>query len=805
MVHCNLAFLRRVHLGRIAGSPVVRHARRPNFVGARDQHDNCHRARTRHSLWHRVSAWVARKFASGQDAIRFGEHLAIVRVNDALALRVQNLGQIESFDLTFAGPRESKPVSPAWRVVYLLIGLALVILGQYALLRQLDWFARFDFAGQFALLLRPDVPSVANLLLAMILLAIGAVFVGLSARGLFADPDFIDLPFALPDFKSPVWSRAIQLGIVIVPLFLFLLWRMTLRDPGNWLAIVWIVVLALAGVIVFMIDRRAGVTLSPHWNWIDALLIGVLLILGLGVGTFRLEQVPNLFIGDEGTFWDTAKSVALWTYRPSIFDLGVYTYPIFGTFYQALVFKLFGLSIWSWRFASVLAGVAAVIPTYWLARDLFNRAIAFVAGAIMLVTPFFIAFERLGYNNSQALFPLALSMYLLYAGLKRSSAFYLYLGGIAAGLGFLTYTAGRLALILAILFFMYYLVWQWANKKQIAVRWVTLLGIVFIVGWALTAMPHLAFANAVDPNAARLKTVEGLFPNDIYANDFLRGEDLYRDYPPIKIGPFTLFYRTDLIARLLARGFMRTFLAFQYDRWVNDHFIAGPLAGYTGAIFYFLGLAVGLANLRRKNLALVALWFIAGCMLLGVISTFPPRQAHLVGVIPAMAILVAVGIFTLIEFIVARLPDWRYPITGLLAATCVGVIAVTGFDNYFTTMPRKYKPNYENVMNFALIELTAPRQMIYVYADPGEKDLVPWVARTVPTPGKFQAVSSTDLEQDRFRIEPGNQYTFFFKEPAHQITMDYLTRLINPVPEPVSYTTPEGQIVLWSCAFGVGE
>jgi hypothetical protein len=43
----------------------------------------------------------------------------------------------------------------------------------------------------------------------------------------------------------------------------------------------------------------------------------------------------------------------------------------------------------------------------------------------MLVTPYFIAFERLGYNNSQSIAPVTLSLYLLHVGLKRGSALYL--------------------------------------------------------------------------------------------------------------------------------------------------------------------------------------------------------------------------------------------------------------------------------------------------------------------------------------------------------------------------------------------
>jgi 4-amino-4-deoxy-L-arabinose transferase-like glycosyltransferase len=592
-------------------------------------------------------------------------------------------------------------------------------------------------------------------------------------------------------------------------LFLFLMWRLSDRDVGGWLPIVWIAALVLFGVVIYVFDRRANIALSPSLQWRDVILIVLLFVLGLVVGTYRLAQVPNSFIGDEGTFWDTARAIAVGEYRPPIFDFGVYSYPILGSFYQALILKIFGFSVWSWRFASVLIAVAAVVPTYLLAREMFDRRVAGLASAVMVVTPYFIAVERLGYNNAQALLPVALALFFLYAGLKRGSAFYLYLGGVAAGLGFYSYTAGRLALVVGVLYFAYLFVRRLFQKFgttakpfREAFRPLVVLGVVFGIGWAATALPHLAFGSAANSELLRTKTLESVFANDIYARDFLPGEDLYRDVPPIQIGPYTLFYRTDLIARLLVRGGVRSFLVFQHAKLVTEHFIAGPLAGPAATIFYFLGLVITLVSFKRKTFALLGVWFLSGVFLLSVISTFPPRHMHMVSIIPALSILTAVGIIAAADFIAEHIARWRRAASFAIAIGCLFVIGLTGLNNYFVTVQQTYLPIPEHIMGFAQLELKSSRQMIYIYSDPAEKDFAPWETKAIPNLGEFHAVAREDLINNRLTIEPGKAYTFFFKDQDRETTVNYLTRILNREIDPKPYFNREGQVILMSYAFG---
>lgn len=662
------------------------------------------------------------------------------------------------------------------RALSFLLGLASVLLGQYVMLQQEPLIARFVFAPALNELFRIDVPNLDNVIVAtMMLIGGGAILAGVfSERS--ASSDLLDaIPInrvALRTLTGPVRRWTAGLGIAALLLFLFLIGRLSAKDDGNWLAMVWIVVLCLIGYIAYLFDRQAGTPLSPNLNWRDVAFIIALVLLGIGIGAFDLSQKPFSLMGDEGSFWEAAKAIATGQSRPSIFDLGVYTYPILGSYYQALILKLFGLSLWSWRFASVLAGAAAVAPTYLFAREMFDRRVALLASAVMIVTPYMLAFERLGYNNSQSLFPVALMLYFLYAGLKRNSRLYLFLGGSAAGLGFYTYTSAQLGLVGAMLFFVYLLLIRRNAPRR---TWVV-LGFVFVVGWGLTALPRYGYNIASHPDLVSYKSTESLFPNVDYALAYFKPEELYRDFPPIQIGNITFFYRPDLYARLLARGIIRTLLAFHHSLVVTEHFIAGPLPGPFTVVFYFLGLVFTLANRRRDSLVLLAIWFFSGLVLLSVISSFPPRHQHLVAIIPAISIFTALGVTATADFVSAYLPMWRGQVSAALVAVCFGVIALMGLNNYFFQVQATYPPSFDQVMTFTAFNLQSPREMVYVYDKPDEKDHVPYGILQIPTLALFRTVSPDELASDQFALDPGIAYTFFFHESDRTTVVDYLTR-----------------------------
>jgi hypothetical protein len=698
-----------------------------------------------------------------------------------------------------------------------LIGVGLIMTAQYLVDEREPFFKISSISEKLNFLFRIDVNNLENTILAIAGLVIGAVLVAIAAR----TDHFFD--FKIPALKFDVdliKHNLSKLGRLLLPAglaFIFIIWQLAVGNHPSLLAPIWLVALLLVMIAAWLIDRWHKVSLSPGLQWTDYIYIGGLTLAALIIGTYRLGQMPSSLMGDEGTFWEIARSIATGEYKPDFFGFGVYSYPIVSSIFQASILKTLGMTLWSWRFASVLAGIAAVIPTYLIAREMFNRRVAIVASGVLIATPYLIAFERLGYNNTQAIFPVALNLYLLYIALKRSSLFYTLSSGVVAGLGFYTYTAARLGLFTSAILFAAIVVQRLvasmrqrvsskegdAQKDTASLGTVFILGGIFLLGLSLTAAPHLVFGNVVSPDSLSHKMVESIFPNVDYALDKFSSDELYRDYDPIDIGTERLFYRPDLYARLLTRGIIRSFLVFHHKDLVTEHYIDAPLSGPYAGIFYLLGLSIAIAGSRRKSLFLLSVWFIAGVLLLSGINTFPPRHQHLVAVIPATSILIALGMVMVADFFASYFEKHKTAISNSIVLVCFSLVVITGLRNFFIDVRERYVPNFENRIAFAALELESPTQMIYVYEDPNKQDFIPWVIRKVPTNANYRTISTDELSQ--LVIDADGSYFFVFEEPSRDYTVSFLEQTLKKEIEPEVYLSAEGKTLGMSYRFGTTE
>ncbi len=691
-------------------------------------------------------------------------------------------------------------------------GFALVLVGQWLILHPDDLLV-LPFAPAVEDLLRLGVVNLNNVIPGLALTLAGGLLFSASGAGLIPAA-----PEAGREAPSPDWSvllRSRRLALALAGLLagalaalVLLLYGVTRpeADKTGGLGWLWLAALALLLAALLLVDRRARARLSPGLGWPDALLIGGLLAAGMAIGTHQLGSLPSSMVGDEGLFWQTARAIDRGEQQHTIFGLGAYSYPVLSNFYQAAVLHLFGHSLWSWRLSSVIAAVLAVVPTFLLARELFGRRVAALAGLAMVALPYFIAFERLGYNNSQSILPVALSLYLLYAGLRRSSALYMGLGGVAGGLGFYTYTAGRLAAVVAALFLLALLAAQllrrWGGFGPPRLGGALLLAVAFGLGGVLTALPQLAYANTHHPELLRYKMLESLLPNTFYASSLFSEDELFRDYLPITVDDQTLFYRPDLYARLLGRGVVRTLLVFHYKGLVYEHFISGPLAGPSTVGLYVLGLALLLARPLRPGHLLLLLWFGAGLVLLSMINTFPPRYQHTVPVIPALAIMLGLGIAALADTLAGEFSGRaRALIGGGLTAALVAVMLATNLREYFVDVQKAHPPSAAQIVSFAGLELREPRRLVYVVSDPQEGTGLPWLLEQIPNRAIYQVVARAELASGAFPLEPQQPYTFFFRERDRDVVEPFLEQRLGQPVVPKLHFTLDDEVELAEYSF----
>jgi 4-amino-4-deoxy-L-arabinose transferase-like glycosyltransferase len=691
-----------------------------------------------------------------------------------------------------------RPSSFVFRRLGLFAGFGVLCVAQLLMLRRPALLSQPGWGEWLNTRYQLGLPNADNVLLALGLLICGG---GLCAYGLRGDDR--TGPERKPERTVPSiqWSDRLPLALLGLGAMLLglLLWQVRAVD-NRLLSASWLAVLTIFALSGYLLDRRAAVRLAPTFDRRDLALLAAICGFGLAVGTYQLDRFPDILIPDEQEFWLAAKTIADGAITPPIFGFGIFSYPILGSLYQAWVLQLFGPSLWSWRFSSVLAAVAAAPPTYLLARELFTRRVAVLSTALMLVTPFFLAFERLGYNNAQAILPVVLALYLLYAGWQRGSLLYLVLSGIAAGLGFYTYTAARLGFVAALAFLAAVALARWRAQPELAARRSAAVAFAlwaaFVLGWAATALPHIVYGSLTSPLDLRSKTIQTVFANSVYAERYYTDDQLYRDHPRIQIDDGTFFYRPDLYAELLFRGTVRSLLVFQHDAFLTDHFIVAPLAGPATVPFYSLGMVQLLIGIRQRRFLLLAIWFFGGVTLLSIVNAFPPRHAHMVPLLPVMSIVSALGISALVGQLAGGLPRFRRAAVGLLALLIFGWLALSGLRSYFEDARVFYRPDMDNMLGFMALERAAPLEMRYIYSDPNEQGYIPWIIRNMQTPANFRTIARDQLVAGRVAIDPRAEYVFVFHEQEQAAVTTFLERILHRPVTPSVYIGPGEKLTL---------
>ena len=645
-----------------------------------------------------------------------------------------------------------------WRILRWLtaaIGLALFVIGQHIIASDITPAAPPLQLGEWLNnYLKLNSPSIDNVLNGLPILLAGAAFLILAFRGLQLIPSEKETderkPFAIRKFLT-FWPWV----LCIFVLFGMLLWLLATRDYQPMMAIGWLIDLLLATVVMATWDHERDVSLSPGLARQDILWIVGIILAGIVIGTYRLQAVPDALMGDEGNFWTVARDIANGTFKPAIFATGVYTFPVLSSCLQAVMIKVFGLNLWGWRFSSVLSGVVTVAPLYLLAREAFNRKVAIASCIALILSPYFLVFERLGYNNIQALFITTLTLYWLYIGLKRISGFYLFLAGCAAGLGFYTYFAARGALVIAILFIGV----MWIVRK-VNFRQVTFALVFLAIGSILITGPYFIYGINHDAPGMGFKTFESLFFNTFNGRQFYTDQELFAVAPPITINGNELFYNPKIYAILIARGFIRSLLAFQKPWLISEHYIAFPLAGTVGVIFYLIGLGVALQTIHKPRSLLLMLWFLTYIVGFSTLNTVPPRHTHMVAILPAIAILTGVGMVAIANaasVVHVKLEKHKSVLLTMVLLT----VSIGGLIDYFITMPRKYYPQPDQIISWATL-YAGNESFYYIYTNPDMADFKPYIVAELRQDVPFTTLPLENFKNESPELTGGNKAVIFY-------------------------------------------
>ncbi len=156
---------------------------------------------------------------------------------------------------------------------------------------------------------------------------------------------------------------------------------------------------------------------------------------------------------------------------------------------QAFLFRLFGVNIFSFRFASALAGILTVLGLYFLAKRLFNWQIGLLASYFLAISFWHVNFSRQGLADILLTLFLVWALYFFWRGLSSSKLWSFALSGVFWSAGFYAHPNFCLTPLILIIALAVY--WKTIEKdfghekyehaRSLIIRGLAMTAVVFIL------------------------------------------------------------------------------------------------------------------------------------------------------------------------------------------------------------------------------------------------------------------------------------------------------------------------------------
>jgi hypothetical protein len=493
--------------------------------------------------------------------------------------------------------------------------------------------------------------------------AAGVLFV-ITLRQIESPPPPLLLPVtteAAPAAPRPFfWITSLGLaGLVMWGVVKF---NPTLAAAGWLLLAGW-----LASLMLFTSNvlRRAGGRWPTRrqwqawWDahWRECLILTLVGGLAFIIRVIHLELIPYAFLNDEGEIGLEGLRLLRGEHL-TLFKVGWAAQPLLSFLPTALSIELFGQTALAVRLVSAVQGALTVMLVYLLGREMFDRATGLLAAGFLVALPFHVHFSRLGVNNVVDALTSTAILWLVYRALRRGSLPAYLVAGLVTGLALYVYLGSRLAIGLAVGVLAYVACFQRGFLR-------TQFRSVLVYGGAagVVAAPMAAFFwQQPDQFFARLNR-EGILNNGWLQQQVTATGQSHLAILLNQLSRSSLVY----VARPASMGFFES---------------PEPYLTFAMAICFGLGLAYALGHLGELRYVILSVWFWSVVIFGGALTLGPPASQRLLMSIPALALLVAVGLRKSIALL--EHTGWVSARRGLtLAAAVVLVSAGQGLGFYF--------------------------------------------------------------------------------------------------------------------------
>jgi Dolichyl-phosphate-mannose-protein mannosyltransferase len=349
----------------------------------------------------------------------------------------------------------------------------------------------------------------------------------------------------------------------------------------------------------------------------ERLIPWVLFLVALGVRLVFLDSIPKTVTADE---LDYARDqlATLHGQGPGFFGLDWTQQPAMSMYFRTWTWQLLGPTLFNLRLVSAVLTSLAVFPFYWLTRRRVSVEAASAGTILLLSAWWFLLFGRSGWNNGDIVTYMLWAAWALTAALERNRPMHWILLGVSLALLLYGYVAGRAVVVAFALYFPIVLLRRIRGKEP--------------GGWQNVVSGTLLAASVCF--VLFLPELRVILQEPNRFNTRVQATSILAHPPP---GESTL----QIIQHQVSVTFNSFFLM---DRSTGGRYKGLGMAWLDSitAVFYFVGLAIGLVRFRST-----ALWWLLLLVPLGITQLLTidiPSGARAIPAIAPMCFFAAVGI-----------------------------------------------------------------------------------------------------------------------------------------------------------------
>ena len=216
------------------------------------------------------------------------------------------------------------------------------------------------------------------------------------------------------------------------------------------------------------------------------ILLSLIVALGFFLRAYNIENAPPGVYPDEAVNGIDAMNALAhgnwqWFYEANNGREGLFMNLI------AICFRLFGISVLTLKFPSIIFGTLTIFGTYLLAKELYGKERFALISAFLVATSFWaINFSRISFRANMLPAVLVFSFYFLVRGVRTRKCWDFAAGGLIFGLGLHTYIAFRIAPLILIVMLAAFMI---TRERFLREYWKLIL--VFVIFTSIAAAPML--------------------------------------------------------------------------------------------------------------------------------------------------------------------------------------------------------------------------------------------------------------------------------------------------------------------------